>query len=209
MTGTMGKLSDAKILGGIGSILQIIPFLGIIGYILTLIAVKYVSDEVQDSSIFSNMLFAVVAGIVGVLLGASVFFFGALSSFYTAGLSALAGGIAFLAVVWIALIISSLFVRKAFDEMASKLGVGTFRTAGTMYFIGAILTIVLIGFLLLFIAFILQVVAFFSINDTMPMGQPQVPTQTVAPTGFKYCASCGTQMAASATFCPKCGAKQF
>ena len=204
----MSKLSDAKLLGGIGSILQIIPFLSIVGYILTLIAVKYVSDEVQDSSIFTNMLYAVITGIIGVLIGASVFFFGAMGSVLTGGMSAITGGIAFLAVVWIALIISSLFIRRAFDSMASKLGVGTFRTAGTMYFIGAILTIILVGFLLLFIAFILQVVAFFSINEMRPVGGVQAPMQPMAATGFKYCASCGTQMAATATFCPKCGARQ-
>jgi uncharacterized membrane protein len=204
----MSKLSDAKLLGGIGSILQIIPFLSIVGYILTLIAVKYVSDEVQDSSIFTNMLYAVITGIIGVLIGASVFFFGAMGSVLTGGMSAITGGIAFLAVVWIALIISSLFIRRAFDSMASKLGVGTFRTAGTMYFIGAILTIILVGFLLLFVAFILQVVAFFSINEMRPAGGVQAPMQPMAGTGFKYCASCGTQMAATATFCPKCGARQ-
>jgi uncharacterized membrane protein len=204
----MGKLNDAKILGGVGSILQIVPFLSIVGYILTLIAVKYVSDEVHDSSIFTNMLYAVIAGIVGVLLGASVFFFGALSSFYTAGLSAITGVVVFLVIVWIALIISALFIRRAFDGMANKLGVGTFRTAGTLYFVGALLTIVLVGFLVLFVAFILQVVAFFSIDESKSMGQPQAPMQTMPAMGFKYCANCGTQMAVSATFCPKCGAKQ-
>jgi len=204
----MGKLSDAKMLGGIGSILQIIPFLGILGYILTLIAVKFVSDEVQDSSIFTNMLYAVIAGIAGFALGAFVVFFGALSSVYTAGVGAIGGAIGFLAVVWVALIISSLFVRRAFDGMANKLGVGTFRTAGLLYFVGALLTIVLIGFVLLFVAFILQVVAFFSINDSSPMAQVQPQVPTTAQPGLKYCASCGTQMASSAAFCPKCGAKQ-
>jgi uncharacterized membrane protein len=204
----MGKLSDAKMLGGIGSILQIIPFLSIVGYILTLIAVKFVSDEVQDSSIFTNMLYAVITGIIGVALGATVFFFGALSSFYTAGLSSIGGAIGFLAIAWIALVISSLFIRRAFNGMADKLGVGTFRTAGLLYFIGAILTIILVGFLLLFVAFILQVVAFFSINEARPMGQPQPQMQPTAQSGFRYCVNCGTQMAASATFCPKCGAKQ-
>ncbi len=204
----MGKLGDAKTLGGIGSILQIFPFLSIIGYIMTLIAVKYVSDEVQDSSIFTNMLYAVITGIIGVVVGAFVFFFGALSSIYTGGISAIGGGIAFLAIVWIALIVSALFVRRAFDGMANKLGVGTFRTAGMLYFIGALLTIVLVGFLLLFVAFILQVVAFFAINEAKPMGQPQAPIQPMATAAFKYCASCGAQMASTATFCPKCGAKQ-
>ena len=204
----MGKLSDAKMLGGIGSILQIIPFLSIVGYILTLIAVKFVSDEVQDSSIFTNMLYAVITGIIGVALGAFIVFFGALSSVYTAGVGAIGGAIGFLAIVWIALIISSLFVRRAFDGMATKLGVGTFRTAGLLYFVGALLTIVLVGFLLLFVAFIFQVVAFFSISDSGPMAQPQPQAPAAAQPGSKYCASCGTQMAPTATFCPKCGAKQ-
>jgi uncharacterized membrane protein len=204
----MGKLSDAKMLGGIGSILQIIPFLSIVGYILTLIAVKFVSDEVQDSSIFSDMIYAVITGILGVALGAFVVFFGALSSIATAGVGAIGGAIGFLAIVWIALIISSIFVRRAFNKMADKLGVGTFRTAGLLYFIGALLTIVLVGVLLIFIAYILQVVAFFSINDSRSASQPQPQMQAAAQPGFKYCASCGTQMAVSATFCPKCGAKQ-
>ena len=202
----MGKLSDAKMLGGIGSILQIIPFLSIVGYILTLIAVKFVSDEVHDGLIFSNMLYAVIAGIIGVAVGASVFFFGALSSIYTGGVSAIGGVIGFLAIAWIALIVSSLFIRRAFDGMANRLGVGTFRTAGTLYFVGALLTIVLVGFLLLFVAYILQVVAFFSINDSGVATQPQV--QSMAQPGFKYCSNCGAQMSTSATFCPKCGAKQ-
>jgi len=200
----MGKLSDAKTLGGIGSILQIIPFISIVGYILTLIAVKYVSDEVNDSSIFSDMLYAVITGIVGFIVGASVLFFGALSSMFTAGISAITGALAFLAIVWIVLIISAVFVRRAFDKMATKLNVGTFRTAGMLYFIGALLTIILVGFLILFIAFILQVVAFFSIQDTLSTPQAQLPAQA----GFKYCPSCGTQMPAAAGFCPKCGAKQ-
>jgi len=200
----MGKLSDARMLGGIGSILQIIPFLNIVGFILTLVAVKYVSDEVKDGSIFSDMIYAVVTGIVGFIVGASLLFFGALSSMFTAGISAITGGIAFLAIAWIVLIISAIFVRRAFDKMATKLNVGTFRTAGMLYFIGALLTIILVGFLILFIAFILQVVAFFSIQDTQAAPMAQMPAQA----GFKYCPSCGSQMPLAAGFCPKCGAKQ-
>jgi uncharacterized membrane protein len=207
MPGIMGKLSDAKMLGGIGSILQIIPFVSIVGYILTLIAVKYISDEVNDSSIFTDMLYAVITGIVGLLVGASVLFFGALSSLFTSGVGAITGGITFLAIVWIVLIVSAVFVRRAFDKMATKLNVGTFRTAGMLYFVGALLTIIIVGFLILFIAFILQVVAFFSIPDNQPAPQAQMPAAGAA-AGFKYCPSCGSQMPLAAGFCPKCGAKQ-
>jgi len=210
----LGKLEDAKILGGIGSILEIIPFLGIVGYILTLIAVKYVSDEVNDGTIFTDMLYAVITGIIGVAVGAFSLFFGALTSVFTRGVSGLLGGITFLVVIWLALVVSSIFIRRAFDKMATRLNVGTFRTAGTLYFVGALLTIILVGWLLLLVAFILQIIAFFSIHEAQPMAPAPMapaPVATAAPapqSTFKYCANCGTKMASFAMYCPKCGAKQ-
>lgn len=210
----MGKLEDAKILGGIGSILEIIPFLSIVGYILTLIAVKYVSDEVNDSTIFTDMLYAVITGIIGFAVGAFTLFFGALSSVFTAGVGGITGGITFLVVIWIALVISSIFTRRAFDKMATRLGVDTFRTAGTLYFVGALLTIILVGFLLLLVAFILQIIAFFSIHEARamaPASMTPAPATKPAPapqSSAKYCANCGTQMASYAMYCPKCGARQ-
>jgi len=218
----LGRLEDAKILGGIGSILQIIPFINIVGYILTLIAVKKISDEVQDNTIFTNMLYAVITGIIGVALVAYVIFFGAILSVFTFGFGAFLGVIAALAIGWISLIISSIFVRDAFAKIATRLNVGMFRTAGTLYFVGALLTIIFVGFLILFIAFILQVVAFFSIHEAQPMVPAPVtqapmapePAATANPTpqapqsSSKFCANCGTQMASFAMYCPKCGARQ-
>ena len=211
----MSKLGDAKTLGGIGAILLLIPGVSIIGYILILIATKYVSDELRDRSIFDNMLYAVISGIIGVAAAAFIIYTGAVFSTLTFTASAIAGTIVGLAVAWIALIISAVFIRRAYDTMATRLSVGYFRTAGTLYFIGAILTIVLVGFLILFVAAILQIVAFFGIPDTVPGMQAQPMggmTQPAGPasqqSGTKYCPSCGTQLAAAATFCTKCGAKQ-
>ena len=51
-----------------------------------------------------------------------------------------------------------------------------FWTAAMLFVIGAILSIILVGLLLLFVAEILLVVAFFSISDTQPQpagGQAQ------------------------------------
>jgi uncharacterized membrane protein/ribosomal protein L40E len=207
----MSKLGDARTLGGIGSILLIIPGINIIGYILILIAAKYVSDELGDKSIFDNMLYAVIAGIVGVAAAAFIVFTGAVFGVFTFAFSAIAGILVGLVVAWIGLIVSSIFIRRAYDTMAVKLNVGTFRTAGTLYFVGAILTIVLVGFLLLFVAAILQIVAFFAIQDKAVVAQPQAPQPMAAQTGqagMKFCPSCGAQVQSSATFCPKCGAKQ-
>jgi hypothetical protein len=45
---------------------------------------------------------------------------------------------------------------------------------------------------------------------TSPPQGTQIPMAppTVIPPGMKFCSSCGTRLAASAVFCPKCGAKQ-
>ncbi len=61
------------------------------------------------------------------------------------------------------------------SSMASKLGVSIFCTSGLLYLIGAALTIVLVGFLLIFVALILNVVWFFSIPDKAPMTAPYPP----------------------------------
>lgn len=204
----MTKLGDAKTLGGIGSILLLIPGVSIIGYILILIAGKYISDELGDKSIFDNMLYAVIAGIVGGVAAAFIIFTGAVFGAFTFALSAIAGIIVGLGIAWAGLIVSAIFLRRAYDTMATKLNVGTFRTAGMLYFIGAILTIILVGFLILFVAAIVQIVAFFSISEVVQGAQPQPMAPQGAPAGMKFCPSCGAQLAASATFCSKCGAKQ-
>jgi uncharacterized membrane protein len=211
----MSKLGDAKTLGGVGSILILIPVASIVGYILVLIATKYISDELGDKSIFDNMLYAVITGIIGAVAIAFVFITGVILSTFTFAFSAIAGVLVGLAVAWIALILSSIFIRRAYDTIATRLNVGTFKTAGLLYFIGAILTIVFAGLIVLFVGIILQIVAFFGIPDTVPgmQAQPMGGTggQPVgamsAQTGTRFCPNCGTQLAATATYCTKCGAK--
>lgn len=204
----MPKLGEAKTLGGVGSILLLIPAINIIGYILILIASKYISDELGDKSIFDNMLYAVIAGIVGAIAAALIIITGAVSGVFTSTASAIGGIIGGLLIAWIALIVSSIFIRRAYGKMAAGLNVGTFRTAGTFYFIGAILTIVLIGFLFLLVAAIIQIVAFFSIHEAAPGMQSQPVNAPGAQAGMKFCSSCGNQLVSTATFCSKCGAKQ-
>jgi uncharacterized membrane protein len=206
----MPQLSSAKTLGGIGAILTLLILvptagfiLNIIGWILILIALKYIADIVNDRSIFNNAIVAAILTIVGVVAGAllvigSVFQFfningytiGSITSTTTppSDLVGLIGGIvAGLAVIWIFTIISSIFLRRSLDKVSHSLNVNMFNTAALLYLIGAALTIILIGFVLLFIAEILLVVAFFSIPDNppqVPMGQPQMmgqPPPTPAP----------------------------
>ncbi len=234
----MGTLSQAKTYGGIGSILVLLSFiptvgwvLAIAGFVLTLIAIKYISDVVQDSSIFNNALIAILIAIVGIaLVGIAVvaylFRFIGLRSLAGAApgtvprgaFGALTGIIAALVVVWILLVVSAYFLRKAYNAVSTKLNVGMFQTAALVYFIGAILTIILVGFLVLLIAQILLIVAFFSIPDTVGQpsftpppspGSPTMATPPAAPTArTKYCVKCGMALAPDAQFCPVCGGSQ-
>src|SRR5579875_1737975 len=202
----MTRLGDARVIGGIGSILLFFPGVSIVGLILVFIAVKYISDEVQDKSIFDNMLIALIAGIIGLAATAFIVFTGALFSVFTLGLSAILGIIVSLAIGWIFLIVSALYVRKAYTIVGTKLNINAFKTTATLWFWGAALTIILVGFIILFVAYIFQAIAYFSIQET-PQTQPSaVSVQQGMAT--KFCPSCGTQIPQSSTFCPKCGAKQ-
>lgn len=197
----MGVLSQARTLGGVGSILVLLFFvpsvgaiLAIVGFILTLIAVKYISDAVEDRSIFNNMLVAVVLAIAGVVVGAVLVFASVLrfvgmgdfegfmgpdfnpSMIPQGDLMAFVGTILIgLVVIWVFYLISAVFLRMSYTSIAVKLNVGMFSTAALLYLIGAALTIILVGFVLLFVAQILLIVAFFSIPDQVP--EPPQPTQ--------------------------------
>jgi uncharacterized membrane protein len=232
----MGSIGQAKTLGEIGSILVLLGFIpavgsvvAIIGFILILIAVKYISDSLQDHAIFSNILIAIVLAIIGAAVGGivvagSVFRFMGMNNFIfgtrpvttttPTGLGGLIGGvIAGLAVIWVMFIVAAYFQKKSYDEIATKLNVGMFRTAALVFFIGAALVIILVGFLLILIAQILFVVAFFSIKEV----EAPVPATGTAPppppspsmqAGTKFCSHCGASMPNTSMYCPSCGASQ-
>lgn len=184
-TATSNTLSRAKTLGGVGSILTLllfVPYAGgvivIIGWILILLAVKDISQAVQDRSIYNNALAAAILAIIGAatfafVVAATVLALIGLGSIpTTAGstppvgfLNILGAALLGLAVVWIVGLIGSYFLYKSFKGISAKLPVGLFGTGALIYFIGSILTIVVVGFFLIFIAQILFIVAFFSIPD--------------------------------------------
>jgi len=198
----MSGLSQAKIMGGVGSLLMLLSFvptvggiLGIIGFILVLIAVKYISDTVGDRAIFNNMLISVILGIVGIVVGLAV---GVISFFSVVGRSfgmpsdfsewfgpqaaipenivnLLIGVIIGLVIIWIFYILSAIFLRRSFTAISDRLNVKLFGTAALLYLIGSALLIILVGFVVVLVALILQTIAFFSIPESPP--QPTVTQQ--------------------------------
>jgi len=106
-------------------------------------------------------------------------------------------------------IVAAYFQRKSYNVIATRLNVGMFRTAAFAYLIGAALVIILVGFIILFIAQVLFVVAFFSIKEGA-VSPPASSTTTPSPsqTGTKFCPSCGTSLPITSKYCPSCGASQ-
>jgi len=204
----LASLSQAKILGEVGSILVVLAaiptvggLLGIVGFILLLIAVKDISDYVGDKSIFNNMLISVGAAIVGLIVGVFVVLGSVINVLVNNGMmgynpsvsnipqsqwmSLIGPALAAFAILWVALIVSAVFVRRSYSSIAEKLNIGMFRTAGLIYIIGAATAIILIGFVLILVAQILLIIAFFSIPENPPPAQtspPPPPSSTTAST---------------------------
>ena len=88
-----------------------------------------------------------------------------------------------LAVLFAFLVITTFFLRRSLSLMATKTGVGLFGTTGTLLLISAVLTIILIGFLGVVIAFLLLAIAFFSIRaqQTPPPPASASPSVSQAP----------------------------
>jgi uncharacterized membrane protein len=193
-------LTTSKNLGGVGAILMIVAplimfaapiagLLGLIGFILVLIALKGFGDYYNEIGIFNNALYGFIVGIVGGVVSVAVVFFTVLTSLtdfldtlypdwngdWTAlsgltpdpsnlsldNLMTLLGGL-FAALI----ILTAWLYRKSLNSLSVKSGVGMFGTAGLLLLIGAVLTIIIVGFVLIWIALILLAVAFFSIRTT-------------------------------------------
>ena len=222
----MGSLSSAKTLGGVGGILVFLPFVSLVGWILILLATKEISETVQDKSIFDDALLAAITAIIGAVVFVAFIVTGSITGLFTFGLGfprfLLFFGI--LGAFWVFTIISAIFLKRSYEKISQRLNVSAFATTGLLYLIGAALTIVFVGFLILLVALIFQVVAYFSIQDRPPSpgwGQPAPQTFSSVPVPqqpamsqqqtqveSKFCFKCGAKLPSVAVFCTSCGAKQ-
>ena len=177
---------------------------GLVGLILVLIAVKGLSDHYNEPSIFNNSLYGVILSIVGVVVFVATLFVIALSFFrnvlgvelstafsdptafanieWTEAmildnlLDHVAALVGSLVVLFVFILVSAIFYRKSLTTLAEKTGVGRFGTAGLLILIGAVLTIIVVGFLLIWVAEILLIVAFFQIREEPTQPPPMTPS---------------------------------
>src|SRR5467141_590508 len=210
----MASLSSAKTLGGVGGILVFFPVLSLVGWILILLATKEISESVQDKTIFDDALLAGITAVIGAVVFGVFVFSGAIGGVFFIGPFGV-GGVGFLGFLailgafWVFTVMSAIFLKRSYEKISQRLNVSAFATTGLLYLIGAALTIVFVGFLILLIALIFQVVAYFSIQDRPPSsgwGQsaPQTFSSVPAP---QQPATSQQQPQVESKFCFKCGAK--
>ncbi len=217
------NVESSKTLAGVGSILLIlsmVPYAGavlsIIGAILLLIGIKGLASYYQDNEIYENTLMGIIFLIIAVIVEA-ILVFGAVISF-----ASLAGiGLGLIEIVlglilaFIFYLLSAMRLKKTFNMLSQKSGENSFATAGTLIWWGAILTIIFVGFILIFIAWIFATIAFFSMKlqppqqpfASQPPGYtpPSVPPVTQQTQTSRYCPNCGAPLGPDATFCTNCG----
>ncbi len=177
--------------------------LGLVGLILVLIAMKGLADHYNEGGIFNNSLYGVILSIVGGVVFVVAIVVTAISFLRDLGIDfsrdwsnpAVFSGINWtqgmvldsiithvgvilisLAILWIFAIIAAIFYRKSLTTLAEKTGVGLFGTAGLLLLIGAVLTIIAIGFLLIWIALLLLTIAFFQIKAEPTQPPPMTPS---------------------------------
>lgn len=178
------SLEYSKTLAGEGAILlllSLIPYagwiLGIIGVILLLRGVKELSNYYQDEEIYRNAVtgvkFYIIALIAaGAAIAAIILGIGSATNFtFKTGFVPTASFGIGLATFFAGLVISFVFyvlatshLRRTFNTLAQKSGETSFTTAGKLLRWGALLTIVLVGFILIFIAWIYATIGFFTMK---------------------------------------------
>jgi uncharacterized membrane protein len=197
--------------GSILILLGLVPYvgwvLGIIGVVLLLRGMKEFANYYQDSGIYQNSLAGVkyyIVALIALAVSGAGFIVGFVFSNFadplilsTGNLIGLAVGITFLVVAFVFYVLAAVRLRKTFDTLAVKTGEHSFATAGTLLWVGSLLTILIVGLLLIFIAWIIPVVGFFAMKppqQQQPYGYTPTPTQP--PTGptqaANYCSNCGT-----------------
>ncbi len=165
-------LKNIKLLGIISSVLMFFPNITpFFGFILLFATIYFLSKYYKDKRIFNNFLISFIFSLISISCFFIFFFFsflGGISSYYLISELKIIPSVfhffySFLAAIiisWIFAIISSIFLKRSYDLIANYSNVSYFKITGTLYLIGSVLLIVLVGALILFIALVFQVISF-------------------------------------------------
>jgi uncharacterized membrane protein len=221
--------------GSILTILGLIPtwgwVLGIIGIILLLRSLKEFANYYQDNEIYQNSLTGVkyyIVALIALAVSGGGFIVGLVnrdfSSFtnFVNSISignaiGIAVGIAFLIVAFVFYVLAATHLRKTFNTLAQKTGEHSFETAATLLWVGAILTIIGVGVILIFVAWIFAVIGFFTMKSPQqqqPYGSqpysytpPSAQSTAGSTQAQSFCSNCGAPLKPESIYCSSCGKK--
>jgi len=160
--------SNIKILGGLGTIfilLSWIPYIGwllaLTGLILLSIALKKISNQAPSKGIFKNWIISIVISVTAAII---LFFtiLGAMST-YSSSEQNLLILLTYLIGVGTYIVVGILY-KKIFMGVYELTNESLFKTSANLFFWGGILSIIVIGGFLFFIAWIIVAIAFFSLK---------------------------------------------
>jgi uncharacterized membrane protein len=167
--------------GAILLLLSLVPYvgwiLGIIGVVLFLKGMRELSNYYQDERIYQNSWtgvkyyivaiiaagVAVTAMVIGVASATGFTFTG--DFIFTAGFGVgLAIFLGSVVIAFIFYILATSHLKGTFNILAEKTGEASLNTAGTLLWIGALLTIIVVGLLLILIGWIFATIGLFSMR---------------------------------------------
>ncbi len=185
------------------------------GVILFLVSMNHLSRYYNAPGIFKNVLYGFILTLIagGSFMIILPFLSNIMASLTYGGATGLNTAlfaqlmVTFLAIFTVSYVISiitAVLYWRALTKLAEKSGIEGFKTAGLLYLIGAVLTIVLIGAFLIWVAWILLAIAFNSLKAPAET-QGYTSQYTQGFEGKKFCPYCGAENYPDAIFCKNCG----
>lgn len=187
-------------------------FVGLAGVVLFLIAMRRLSEYYSEPAVYKNALNGFIVNLIEVAAVVSVVLAIFAAAFLHMAIGGLLIGVFGAAIVGFVLaIVSAVFYKRAFDNLAQKSGIYSFNTAGSLYLWGTVLTIVLIGALLVWIAWMFAASGFYSLKPKPPQQTailtPPLQSQYISGPSKRFCQYCGQENAQDASYCQACGNK--
>ena len=149
----------------------VINFSNIVILILFLMSMRGFAKYYDDTTIYQNILYVVVLGVVNII---STRFF----TYFIEQFPSILRLALLLVYIGVFGILSGFFYRKAFYALSEKSGEQYFQHAGWLFFIGGILTVIVIGAFVVLLARMFAVLAFNSMKpkSSQTSSVPETPT---------------------------------
>jgi uncharacterized membrane protein len=220
------NLPSTTLANGFGLGIIALGIISFISLILFIVSMYQLSHYYNEPGIFTNVIIGFIITIVGSIISYILAFVyvssvanqfaglnasSATPSITSAAMQLLAALAAILIIIFVIAIVSSIFYMRAFNKLADKSEVGSFHTAGLLYLIGTVLTILGIGIILIWIGWIYAASGYHALKpkqEPIPAATytyPPPPNQTTSTATYKRCPYCGADNNPNAMYCRNCG----